>query len=121
MTEDEDRPSEVAGANCPNCDHALDVPINDIWKDSHVKAALKDGRTADDIMVLDCPKCGKWGYWNEGSHFTCRFCKVSFYCCSDDYHGPMGVQKVFTENAVTLADTVTVPTDGYDNETLPRE
>ena len=30
----------------------------DIWKDPRVVDALKDGRSADDIMILDCPKCG---------------------------------------------------------------
>jgi len=28
--------------------------------------------------------------------------------------------KAYIEDAITLVDTVTVTTDGYDNETLPR-
>jgi hypothetical protein len=82
-------------------------PINDIWKDPQVQEALKDGRSADDIAVIDCPKCGKWGYYNEGSHFTCRFCKNTFF----DY---------LNWESIKLSDTVTVTTEGYDNETLSR-
>lgn len=93
----------------------------DIWKDPNVKAALKEGRSPDDIMVLDCPKCGRYGYWNQGQGFFCRFCNFSFLCVNDDHPGPLGVRKVFTEHAITLADTVTITTDGYNNETQPRQ
>lgn len=82
-------------------------PVNDIWKDAMVMEALKDGRRVDDIRVLDCPKCSRWGYWNEGSHFSCRFCKRTWYVTSE-----------MADDSITLADTVTVTTDGYDNETL---
>ncbi len=94
--------------HCPNCDHPVDQPINDIWKDPNVKEALKDGRGADDIWVIYCPKCGRAGYYNQGSTFYCRFCNRGWRC-SD----------TFLENhePVTLADTVTEPTAGYDNET----
>ena len=87
-------------------------PVNDIWKDPMVKEALKDGRSADDIRVIACPKCSRWGYWNEGSDFSCRFCNRIWYTTSE-----------MAQDSITLADTVTVTTDGYDNETLanPRD
>lgn len=105
---------------CPNCDHPPDVPINDIWKDPNVKAALKEGRPAEDIAVLSCPKCNRWGYYNQGSRFWCRFCKQGFYCCSEDEFPPTDARPyLYLDGFRSLADTVTVTTDGYDNETLP--
>lgn len=100
--------------NCPNCDHELNKPINDIWKDPRVKEALKNGRLPDDIAVISCPKCNKWGYYNEGSHFSCRFCDKSFSVLNEDEEPTEGVPDSHT----SLADTVTVTTEGYDNETL---
>lgn len=86
--------------------------MSDIWKDSMVKAALKDGRSADDIAVLSCPKCGAWGYWNEGSHFSCRLCKKTWHVTTE-----------MADDHIKLSDTVTVTNDGYDNQTLanPRD
>lgn len=89
----------------------------DIWKDPMVKAALKDGRSADDIAVVSCPKCHRWGYYNEGSHFSCRFCNRTWYVCSEDQEPRPGLDMTL-DGHTTLADTVTVTTDGYDNETL---
>lgn len=83
------------------------TPINDIWKDPNVSEALKDGRSADDIMVIRCPECNRLGYYNQGQVFSCRFGCGSWYC-----------NELFLERnePVTLADTVTEVTDGYDNE-----
>lgn len=85
----------------------MSAPVNDIWKDPMVKEALKDGRTPDDIRVMNCPKCGRYGYWNEGSHFSCRFCRKTWF-----------VRSEMADDSVTLSDTVTVTTQGYDNETI---
>lgn len=93
-------------------------PVNDIWKQPEVQQALKDGRGADDIAVLRCPKCDRWGYYNEGSHFTCRFCKVTFYCCSEGETPPDDRPYLYLDGHTTLADTVTETTNGYDNQTL---
>ena len=92
---------------------------NDIWRDPSVKSALKSGRSADDIMVLNCPKCGRFGYYNQGSSFWCRFCKEGWYCCSEGEEPPLGRQFLWldTDAPITLADTVTDTTDGYHNET----
>lgn len=114
---DKDKLLEV---HCPNCDHRLDEPINDIWKDPNVKAALKDGRAAEDIAVLSCPKCSRWGYYNQGSHFWCRFCEEGWHCCTEGEEPPSDRQCLFLDGFTSLADTVTVTTDGYDNETLPK-
>lgn len=43
-------------------------------EDEMVIEALKEGRQAEDILLLDCPMCGWTSYWNEGSHATCRNC-----------------------------------------------
>lgn len=93
-------------------------PINDIWKDPNVKAALKEGRSADDIAVVRCPKCDRWGYYNEGSHFFCRFCRRGWRVLSEDEPRPDHIPSMRIDGHVTLADTVTVTTDNYDNQTL---
>jgi len=108
---------EGEGEHCPNCDHQLVKPINDIWKDPMVKEALREGRPAHDIAVARCPECHRWGYYNEGSHFTCRFCERSWYVCSDDQVPRRGLDMQL-DGHTTLADTVTETTDGYDNQTL---
>lgn len=98
---------------------------NDIWKDPNVKAALKDGRSADDIAVLRCPKCDRWGYYNEGSHFYCRFCRKRWHVYGEGEEPPyeIGDRWMRVCDHTSLADTVTVTTDGYENETLanPRD
>jgi hypothetical protein len=96
-----------------------DEPINDIWKDPNVQAALKDGRPAEDIAVLSCPKCSRWGYYNQGSHFWCRFCKQGWHCVTEGEEAPDDRQYMYLDGFTSLADTVTVTTDGYDNMTLP--
>ena len=59
-----------------------------IWKDPRVNDALKDGRQPDDIAVLECPQCGKFGYYNQGSHFSCLGCDMDFYVCSESEEAP---------------------------------
>ena len=93
-------------------------PVNDIWKCPSVMAALKSGRSADDIAVLRCPNCDKWGYYNQGSNFWCRFCKLGWYCCTEDEAPPTDRQYLYLGAFTTLADTITETTDGYDNRTL---
>ena len=92
--------------------------MSDIWKDPNVQAALKSGRPADDIAVLRCPKCDEFGYYNQGSHFWCRFCKEGWYCCSEDEDPPADRQYLYLDGFVSLADTVTETTDGYENRTV---
>lgn len=77
--------------------------MSDIWKDPGVKAALKDGRTPDDICVLNCPKCGKLGYYNQGSSFYCRRCRQGFYCCSEE-ESPPDKPHIYLDDMRTLAD-----------------
>jgi len=78
----------------------------DIWKDPSVKAALKEGRPADDIMVLACRKCGQWGYYNQGSHFYCRHCKIGYAVLSEGEEPGDTEPIVYASEAITLADTV---------------
>jgi hypothetical protein len=40
------------------------------WNDPNVKAALKQRRPTD-IALIECCACGNYGYFNEGSHFSC--------------------------------------------------
>jgi hypothetical protein len=51
-------------------------PRRSPWEDPNVKEALKD-RAPDDIALLCCPRCDTYGYYNEGSHFTCGACRFS--------------------------------------------
>lgn len=100
---------------CPECGE--DLP-NDIWKDPAVKAALKT-RGPDDIMVLSCPKCGRYGYYNQGSSFWCRFCKEGWRCLSEGEESDER-QHLYLDGLdapITLADTITDTTEGYHNET----
>ncbi len=92
----------------------------DIWQDPNIKTALKDGRSADDIAVLSCPKCGRKGYYNQGSHFYCRFCRIGYFAVSSecDKLPTAGGPYVYVEDVITLADTTTETTDGYDNRTI---
>lgn len=93
-----------------------DLP-NDIWKDPCVKEALKAGRPAHDIDCLRCPKCNRLGYYNDGSHFSCRFCDLTWYVLSDGEKPPRGSRFMRADDLVTLADTVTETTSGYHNQT----
>ncbi len=105
--------------HCPNCDHPIDEPINDIWKDPQVKGALKEGRPADDIAVIVCPECNRYGYYNQGSHFSCRFCKKSWYVCTEDEEPPEDRAYIYLDGITSLTDTITDTTEGYNNETRP--
>src|SRR5208282_5664126 len=116
---DTEKSADPMDADCPNCGHHLTEPINDIWKDPNVQLALKDGRAPNDVAVLFCPKCGKCGYYNQGSHFYCRFCKQEYYCISEGEEPPTGFPWLRLDDHTTLDDTVTECTEGYNNHTLP--
>ncbi len=92
---------------------------NDIWKDPGVTSALKSGRSADEIAVIGCPKCSRFNYYNQGSHYWCRFCKEGWHCLTEGEEPPEGRQYLHLDNVgvISLADTTTDPTDGYHNET----
>lgn len=90
----------------------------DIWKDPSVKEALKGGRAASDIAVIACPECNQYGYYNEGTTFSCRFCDLTFYVLSEDEEAE-GRRTVSADEVIRLDDTITNPTDGYNNQTRP--
>lgn len=86
--------------------------VCDIWKSRSVVEALKT-RPADDIWVMDCPRCGVTSYYNQGSHFSCRGCNRTFYALSEGEESD-GRPTVNCDDARTLADTV----QQYDGEDL---
>lgn len=80
--------------------------MSDIMKCPGVKGAIKEGRPLDDIAVLECPRCGQWGYYNQGSNFYCRKCRVGFYCCSEDEDPPDFRPYVRLDTFTTVADLI---------------
>jgi hypothetical protein len=49
----------------------IELPFRSAWEDPNVKMALRSGRPATDIHVICCQNCGNYGYYNDGSHFSC--------------------------------------------------
>lgn len=76
---------------------------NDIWEDPMVKEVLKE-RASSDIAVLHCPQCSRLGYYNEGSHFTCRHCDKTFYCVSEDETPPEDRPWMWLDGVLALSD-----------------
>jgi len=58
--------------------------------DPNVLAALREGRQSYDISLIECPVCGTYSYYNEGSHAGC-------FSCGKDLSD-------LTDEAVTLWD-----------------
>lgn len=79
--------------------------MQNIWQDPRVIEALKE-RDASDIAVLDCPRCGEAGYYNEGSHFTCLKCDQTFYCCSEGETPPESSHLFIDESVRQLSDCI---------------
>ena len=75
------------------------------YDDPMVQAALGDGRAESDIALLPCPHCGTLGYYNEGSHFSCRACD-HFYSCIAEWEDPPldGSPYLVLDCVSTLAD-----------------
>jgi rubrerythrin len=79
--------------------------MSDIWNDPNVNDALKEGRPSSDIAVLRCPQCGTLGYYNEGSHFSCRRCGTGFECLSEDEEPPLdGSPYIYLDGVMQLED-----------------
>lgn len=75
------------------------------YDDQMVQAALKDGRAESDIALLSCPDCGALGYYNEGSHFTCRVCDHSYTCICEEEEPPSdGRPYLVLDGVSSLAD-----------------
>jgi len=85
--------------------------MSDIYKDPMVKEALKDGRPPTDIAVLMCPKCGEYGYYNQGSHFSCRLCDGTWYCCAEGEDPPDGVPYLRLDEFLTVDDVTNYDPD----------
>lgn len=58
--------------------------------DPDVIERLREGRSADDIYLIQCPRCGSHSYYNQGSHCGCKACDQDL---SD-----------LTDEAITLSD-----------------
>ena len=76
------------------------------WDDPNVKDALKGGRDATDIFLIDCPGCGLAGYYNNGSHFTCRACGAGYACITDDEEAPVDRPFIVLGEEYTLEDYI---------------
>jgi hypothetical protein len=72
-----------------------------IEDDKTIIAAIREGRHADDIYLLDCPWCGVPSYYNQGSHFTCRVCDRTVHVSDDDSGSATSVD---ADEMYTLAD-----------------
>ncbi len=83
------------------------------WTDPRVKLALESGRPPTDIALLSCPKCGIFGYYNQGSHFCCRFCKEGFYVRSEDEQDAGTQPAILADEAIMLSDFDDCSPDGY--------
>lgn len=82
-----------------------------IEDDETVIAAIREGRHAEDIWLINCPWCAVPSYYNQGSHFTCRVCDRTVNVVDDDSGRNTDVS---AEDAFTLADyweTATYPCD----------
>lgn len=89
---------------------ALREKPSDIWKDPQVIEALKE-RPAEDIAVLNCPDCHQLGYYNQGRHFSCRFCDATWYVCTEDETPPVDRPYMVFDGFMSLADTVQIGED----------
>ena len=85
--------------------------MNSVWNDPMVQEALKE-RSADDIAILSCPRCGKDVYYNEGSHFSCSACEIDFYVLGEGEEAPDGLLCVNSCETRTLSDCVDSCDDG---------
>jgi hypothetical protein len=74
------------------------------WEDPNVTAALKAGRTPDEISLIECPACGVAGYYNDGSHFGCRSCGASYACITEDEEPPPDHPYLLIDDAVLRLD-----------------
>jgi len=72
-----------------------------IEDDATIIAAIREGRHADDIYLLNCPWCGVPSYYNQGSHFTCRICDRNVIVTDDDSGSNTSVSSC---EAYTLAE-----------------
>jgi hypothetical protein len=50
------------------------MEIHDWHKSPLIRAALRDGRSAEDIGLVTCDRCGSISYCHRGSPCTCEWC-----------------------------------------------
>jgi len=74
------------------------------WDDPRVKARLKEGKSAYEIVLLMCSVCGEVSYYNQGSHFTCGNCGKYFVALAEGEHAEPGALCVWVDDSFTLAD-----------------
>jgi hypothetical protein len=59
-----------------------------VWEDPNVQLAFRDGRSADDISVLNCRDCGE----------------LSYYVCTEDEEPPEDRPYIILDCPLTMAD-----------------
>ena len=87
-----------------------------VWSDPNVVEAFRDGRTADDICVLNCVQCGALSYYNLGSWFTCRHCDRTWFVANEDEVEECvteGRPYILVDVLLTMADVVEAECEDY--------
>jgi len=84
-----------------------------VWRDCDVISAMNDGRTLDDICVLNCPICGQLSYYNQGSSFYCKPCDKGFVCLSEDETPPSNERYVRLDYILTMEDVADAECEDY--------
>jgi len=97
---------------------AADAESISPWDDPLVKSALKAGRDPSDIWLLDCPECDRASYYNQGSHFTCRFCDLGWHCITEDELGDDDANAPH-RRCIVLGEEYTLADYGPVEEQLP--
>jgi len=80
----------------------MSVGYRSAWDDPNVTAALKQ-RDAGHICLICCYRCGNYGYYNEGSHFTCSVEGCGWSCSGDELDGIIDAGDVITLDDYTDA------------------
>lgn len=72
--------------------------------DPRVKERLAEGLAPEQIALLTCPKCGHDRYYNEGSHFTCDLCDLTWVCVAEGEDIPTDQPYMLVDDVMSLAD-----------------
>lgn len=80
----------------------------DAWDDPNVREAIRT-RSPHLIMLICCERCGNYGYYNEGSHFSC-----SVPACEWSVSGKELDDLIESGDVISLDDYTDVAVNGPD-------